>query len=417
MKGDFSRITFDVNRGYSAVLLQQGRVQLDADWNEQGAIVTEAIRALARDLLGPHCGSEEGFKLSPVLDGPRPDMHIGVGWYYVDGIRCENRAMITITGQRGFPFGPEDESTKTDTAIGYLDVWERHVTAIEDPSIREVALGGPDTATRARVSWRVRLLSVDPAAVGRKGSRAKEVLDRAVPGIGRSFLRARAGSPGETGYTGLENQLYRIEVHKGGEAGTATFKWSRDNGSVASPAWETSDGTIRIDPLVLRPGRRFEPGDWLEPADDGSALRAEAPPMVRVESVDDDTVRVSGSRDLPLDTSKHPLVRRWDHGTAGSPELEGAIALAEDRWVDLERGVQIWFEGGGSYRTGDYWVIPAHPATGDVEWPCDVDGPIGRSPAGVRHHAAPLALLRLSKAGRVSVVRDLRRVCRNRGCT
>ena len=34
--GDFS--VFNDRRSYSAVLLQQGRVQVDADWNEQGAI-------------------------------------------------------------------------------------------------------------------------------------------------------------------------------------------------------------------------------------------------------------------------------------------------------------------------------------------------------------------------------------------
>ena len=38
MKGDFSRITFDPKKHYSRVLMQQGRVQLDADWNEQAAI-------------------------------------------------------------------------------------------------------------------------------------------------------------------------------------------------------------------------------------------------------------------------------------------------------------------------------------------------------------------------------------------
>ena len=38
MKGDFSRQTFDPKKHYSAVLMQQGRVQLDADWNEQHAI-------------------------------------------------------------------------------------------------------------------------------------------------------------------------------------------------------------------------------------------------------------------------------------------------------------------------------------------------------------------------------------------
>ena len=38
MKGDFSRRTFDPQKHFSRVLMQQGRVQLDADWNEQAAI-------------------------------------------------------------------------------------------------------------------------------------------------------------------------------------------------------------------------------------------------------------------------------------------------------------------------------------------------------------------------------------------
>ena len=39
MKGDFSRDTFDENKNYSSVLMQQGRVMLDADWNEQTASI------------------------------------------------------------------------------------------------------------------------------------------------------------------------------------------------------------------------------------------------------------------------------------------------------------------------------------------------------------------------------------------
>jgi hypothetical protein len=35
MKGDFSRFTFKKEKHYSSVRMQQGRVQLDADWNEQ----------------------------------------------------------------------------------------------------------------------------------------------------------------------------------------------------------------------------------------------------------------------------------------------------------------------------------------------------------------------------------------------
>ena len=35
MKGDFTRVTFRSRNHYRGVLQQQGRVQLDADWNEQ----------------------------------------------------------------------------------------------------------------------------------------------------------------------------------------------------------------------------------------------------------------------------------------------------------------------------------------------------------------------------------------------
>ena len=46
MSGDYSRESFDPRRHFSAVRMQQGRVALDADWNEQGAIV-EGARAVS----------------------------------------------------------------------------------------------------------------------------------------------------------------------------------------------------------------------------------------------------------------------------------------------------------------------------------------------------------------------------------
>ena len=44
MSGDYSRQRFDPRKQFSAVLMQQGRVQLDADWNEQGAILDRRWR-------------------------------------------------------------------------------------------------------------------------------------------------------------------------------------------------------------------------------------------------------------------------------------------------------------------------------------------------------------------------------------
>ena len=44
--------------------------------------------------------------------------------------------------------------------------WERHITWLEDERIREVGLGGPDTATRAQVVWQVK---TNPNVPGQEG--------------------------------------------------------------------------------------------------------------------------------------------------------------------------------------------------------------------------------------------------------
>ena len=64
MRNDATRNTFDAAKNLSRVLMQQGRVQLDADWNEQASILLHYLRALAGDLLGPRARAERaGFEL------------------------------------------------------------------------------------------------------------------------------------------------------------------------------------------------------------------------------------------------------------------------------------------------------------------------------------------------------------------
>ena len=92
MKGDFSRQTYAVGarKHYSAVLMQQGRVQLDADWNEQGAIDRHRTETEAVDVIGG-CGAPihaAGFEIT--TDGKT--LFIGGGRYYVDGLLAENDA-------------------------------------------------------------------------------------------------------------------------------------------------------------------------------------------------------------------------------------------------------------------------------------------------------------------------------------
>ena len=64
----------------------------------------------------------------------------------MNGILCENETSHLFTAQEIFPAA--ELPTTAGRYLAYLDVWERHITALEDPEILEVALGGPDTATR-----------------------------------------------------------------------------------------------------------------------------------------------------------------------------------------------------------------------------------------------------------------------------
>ena len=52
MKGDFSRLTFAEKNHYRRVLMQQGRVEIDADGNEQIAIDDHISATTTTDVVG-----------------------------------------------------------------------------------------------------------------------------------------------------------------------------------------------------------------------------------------------------------------------------------------------------------------------------------------------------------------------------
>src|SRR5580658_7721961 len=90
MKADLTRITYHPLKHYTRVVMQQGRVQLDSDWNEQAAISLGYLRALAADLIGQNGGPADdlGFQLAAGAS-LQNDYAIVPGHYYVDGILCE----------------------------------------------------------------------------------------------------------------------------------------------------------------------------------------------------------------------------------------------------------------------------------------------------------------------------------------
>src|SRR5215468_7022462 len=98
MPEDISRLTFRKARHYSSVRQQQGRVQVDADWNEQADITAHRIETEAIDVVGP-CGTPQGqagFAIQPQGN----NLLISSGRCYVEGILCENEAAVLFTEQR-----------------------------------------------------------------------------------------------------------------------------------------------------------------------------------------------------------------------------------------------------------------------------------------------------------------------------
>ena len=398
MKGDFSRDTFDPLYNFSRVLLQQGRVQLDADFNEQSAILLHMLRRLTADLFGPYAiaGGPDAFRVAGEGNAANRSLVARGGRAYVGGYLVEvPDGELTFTG----------ELEPNGRYIVYLDVWERHVTYHETAApIREVALGGPDTATRAQVVCRLRAVDELRDDAGEpfdiNVDLTCDVLHRRWPSSpARGSMSARAVEtrsdeacvvPSDSRYRGLENQLYRVEIHRGGGAAEATFKWSRDNGSVVFPlAVPIRQTDTQLSLLHLGRDERFglRPGDWVELVNDDSSLNerldASPPPLHQVVAVDplERTATLAGAVGVNMDLATRPLLRRWDQ-RAGE-ESEGGLTLVDGAartwrgeagnpdfgWLALEDGIEVQFAANQRYRRGDYWLIPARTATGGIEWP------------------------------------------------
>lgn len=582
MKGDISRQTFARKNHYSSVRMQQGRVQLDADWNEQADIVAHRGRTTTRDLIGC-CGGPLGAAafavtvlprqaggpateltiradaervrtadfadvpdagrdvrdpsgVRPDPSGVRPadpsgirpvrvprrpntgdDFKLGAGRYYVDGILCENEQEVRYSAQPDFPeaakFGtaPYDEDA---LYLLYLDVWQRHLTALDDPHIRETALGGPDTATRAKTVWQAKLWRVPDD----NGVVCPEVFDSFIAAevvgnkglLNASTAPEQAGGdpcvvPPSAGYRGLENLLYRVEIHRGGgasdvstlagsfaaqlpggpagnqlsvEAGHpfrqgdavelfasrpgsdamagrlyfvtgvedqtltlsqnvrgieaaqqprvrpagATFKWSRQNGSVVTKVETISTRDpkeITVQSLGPDDDLGFSDGDWVELTDDLTELRGEPGQLTHIVTADNATLTVMLGDAPTVATSRNAKMRRWD----GVGVARVNRSDAPRNWIALENGVRIQFPADGSdadssepplYATGDYWLIPTRTATadrqsGNIEWPTDTAGtPLPQPPEGIEHHYCPLALLQWTRRDGLSVASDCR---------
>ncbi|HEY2926790.1 DUF6519 domain-containing protein, partial [Piscinibacter sp.] len=160
MGADLSRIRSNPLLDFAGVELQQGKVVLDADFNELVAVIDRRLRAAASDILGRSTVSSttpDAFKLSVVAGA----LQIGKGRLYVDGLLAENHGAMSadpakklfdpLLAEASFadpiayaaqPYLPSPPALPTaGRHLVYLDVWDRELTHLERPDLVEPALG------------------------------------------------------------------------------------------------------------------------------------------------------------------------------------------------------------------------------------------------------------------------------------
>src|SRR5438876_1185054 len=146
MHGEYSRLSFDARKHVSAVLTQQGRVGLEADWNESVEVALRRLAFETIDVIGA-CGHPKhapGFLVS--VPGPGANVVLSAGRLYAGGMLAELEADTDLAAQldwpvppasvwkKLFPNGPPwpgldlgsvgDGQRRVD--LFYAEVWNRH---------------------------------------------------------------------------------------------------------------------------------------------------------------------------------------------------------------------------------------------------------------------------------------------------
>ncbi len=248
MASDRARITFDPTRTYRSVLAQQGRVTLEADVNEQASILTESQRLEAIDVIGPAGTPDDGYK---VAVSPAGALEILPGTMYVGGWRMSLPAAVPLAAQPDWLDQPAPNPTtvsRNQQSLVALLVTEQSITAVEDQALLEVALGGPDTAARARLMQHLLQIPTSSSTcedaqttLARALTLQGLTLDPAT--LALSFNATLAVSffppttpadpccpPAAGGYLGADNQLVRLTVTSF-TAPSGTLLWGWNNAS------------------------------------------------------------------------------------------------------------------------------------------------------------------------------------------
>lgn len=457
MAGDCARVSYDPSRKWRGLTAQQGRATVEADWNEAAAIAEERDRQLTLGVVGPVGTPDQGYAVTavPATGGPTGstpgDVFIGPGTLYVGGQRLDLNAQVDYALQPDwldYSTDPLWQAPAAPTAPGtsyevvYLFAFELEVSAVEDPVLADVALGGPDTMQRQRILQRfVRQPSPDGLwtsvtdALASTGLQfdAATMRARSAAALQVSFTNSVVApgpcQPATTGgYLGAENQLIRVMVTDANPSGVPSIVWGFDDASflyrINTATFDPASGNTTLT-LASAPVDSYHypvAGQAVEVLRDAAQLTATSP--VQLEGTDfiaaaagivapvtspyDPTqmqLAISGA--LPADylsaATPQLFLRVWQAEAPAPPGQPVSLIAVNQAGAAADTGVAVTLSSGtGAFHQGDFWRFALRPIEPAIVYPARyLTGP--QPPDGPGTWACPLAALEWS-AGSATVL-------------
>jgi Family of unknown function (DUF6519) len=451
MGSDRARVSYDPSRKWRGLVAQQGRVTVEADWNEAAAIDAADDRAVTLDVVGPVGTPDNGYAVtatqpgSPPASGSPPgsaegDLTVGPGTLYLGGERLDLDAAVDLanqpdwldpaTGTLWVAPTPPPTSPPSGTAneLVYLLAIEQEVSALEDPALTDVALGGPDTMQRLRIlqrfvrrptqatscdqawseveaAWAGVGLKLSPASMRLESTAALEV------GFVTEPAPPNACEPVATGgYLAAENQLVRVQVASVDSNGVPTIVWGFDDATFLyelTSAQPDSSGqlvlTLASAPVdsyhnpvagqaveLLRDAASLSPGDPGSATADGLIAAAAGPVFALTQGYETSsgTVAIAGSLPAGYQGAEQLYLRVWQ-GSVPAP-ADTAVALTG---AGATTGVTVTLSSaGGGFHPGDFWRFALRPSVPNLTYPARY-GVTPQAPDGARVLACPVALV------------------------
>ncbi|MGH3250348.1 MAG: DUF6519 domain-containing protein [Trebonia sp.] len=469
MTSDRARVTYDQGRRYHGVVAQQGRVSLEADWNEAQAIAGAELVARTLDVIGRAGSPDRGYEIVPVTDGDGAtgDLLARAGTLYVDGQRvCATHAVRYAdqpewADHEGDPLWRDPAIPRHPHELVYLLAREQEVSAVEDPALRDVALGGPDTTQRLRIlprvvrhptaaktwedawgqlieeQWRPRGFDLNEAS--------RALVPRARLQV-TAFSVDGAEQPADHGgYLGPNNQLIRVQIARVDHDGVPVLVWGYDNASflyrLSSSVVSASRTILRLAAAPVDQYHQPREHQVVEVLRSAALLAADASvaavtgQVARVAvAYDPDSREITVGTELPPDYLKKPaeglplFLRVWegevrctpgeDHelgGTGLRVRLTGRPTAAADPDTVPEVATETTSQAAAGadpkadpmaavqekYPVGAYWTIAVRPGVGSgaqgVVYPQRILDG-PQPPDGPRQWLTPLAFIRWQQA-------------------